>query len=317
VVPAVAGFKKQGANNGACLSFLISTPETGADSIALTYSLLDPIMTIMRPVTAFVTALVAGTVENLSSLRHAAVGTAGADASGAGPGPCDADRTVREDKAGSPPSFGERLAAGLRFSFEDLMADLTPWFIVGILMAGLITTFVSDSFVTENLSSGIGAYLLMLAAGLPMYVCATMATPVAAALVMKGMAPGAALIFLITGPATNMATVTVVAGMLGRRTLGIYLGSIVVVALLFAFLTDAIYGGFGISAPAAAGATAGELVPAWLEWGSAVVLGVLMARVLWRRGARDAISRIASIVSTSDRSPAVTCCSEEGTSGCT
>jgi uncharacterized membrane protein YraQ (UPF0718 family) len=316
VVPAVAGFKKQGANNGACLSFLISTPETGADSIALTYSLLDPIMTIMRPVTAFVTALVAGTLENLSSVRHAAVGSSKADASRADLGPRDANQNDSEKKADSPSSFGERLAAGLRFSFEDLMADLTPWFIVGILMAGLITTFVSDSFVAENLSSGIGAYLLMLAAGLPMYVCATMTTPVAAALVMKGMAPGPALVFLMAGPATNMATVTVVAGMLGRRTLGIYLGSIVAVTLLFAFLTDAIYSGWGISAPTVAGATARELIPTWLQWGSAVVLAVFMGRVLWRKGVRDAISRIAAIIPTSDRNPAVTCCTEAETPGC-
>jgi hypothetical protein len=134
---------------------------------------------------------------------------------------------------------------------------------------------------------------------------------------MKGMAPGAALIFLITGPATNMATVTVVAGMLGKRTLGVYLGSIAAVALLFAFLTDAIYSGLGISAQASAGAAAGELVPAWLQWGSAAVLAVLMARALWRKGARGAFSRIAAIVSTSDRSPAVTCCTETGTPGCT
>jgi uncharacterized protein len=127
----------------------------------------------------------------------------------------------------------------------------------------------------------------MLAVSLPMYVCATLSTPVAAALIMKGLSPGAALVLLMAGPATNMATITMVGAMLGRRTLAIYLGSIVVCTLALGYFTDLIYAAFGISAQASVGAAAG-LIPEWVEIGAAILLAVLVLAAYWRNIASSA-----------------------------
>jgi uncharacterized membrane protein YraQ (UPF0718 family) len=282
VVPAVAGLKKQGANNGACLSFLISTPETGADSIALTYSLLDPIITVLRPLTACVTAITAGLIENFTGGSFRKNERMDPDRTCLVDGCCDGTDCDPTEHA-SHHTIIERLQAGIRFAFDELMTDLASWFLLGILLAGIISTLVPESFVSVNLGSGIVAYLGMLAVSLPMYVCASMSTPIAAALIMKGMSPGAALVLLMAGPATNMATVAMVGGMLGRRTLGIYLGSIVVFTMLAAYATDFIYSLWGISAKASAGAAAAELVPQWLEWTAAVALAALIVRAIWKK----------------------------------
>jgi hypothetical protein len=180
----------------------------------------------------------------------------------------------------------EKLVAGMRFAMDDLMQDLAVWFLLGILLAGAITVLVPESFVTEHLGSGLMAYLAMLVVSLPMYVCATLSTPIAAALVVKGMAPGAAMVLLLAGPATNMATVTMVGGILGARTLAIYLLSIVGCTLLAAFATDSLYAMLGMSAKATAGAAAAELIPLWLEWTAAAVLAFLIARVFWMKLSR-------------------------------
>jgi uncharacterized membrane protein YraQ (UPF0718 family) len=274
--------KKQGANNGASLAFLISTPESGVDSIALTYSLLDPIMTVIRPVTAFITAFVAGIIENFTGSSYRRNGEAVPDRTCLVDACCDGADCSPEDHARHH-TFLEKFRAGLTFSFTELMDDLAVWFLVGILLAGAITALVPESLVSGALGAGIWAYLGMLAISLPMYVCATMSTPVAAALILKGMSPGAALVLLMAGPATNMATITMVGAMLGRRSLAIYLASIIGCTLALAFVTDIIYAGLGISAQATIGKAAAELIPAWLEIAAAALLAVLVLAAYWRK----------------------------------
>ncbi len=282
MVPAVAGLKKQGANNGACLAFLISSPETGVDAIALTYSLLGPLITVIRPITALVTAVVAGNAENFAGGPGQLHQPSVADRTCMVDGCCDGTDCDPADHAAHH-SIVEKLRAGMRYAFTDLMADLAGWFMLGILLAGMITALVPESFVSGVLGSGLLAYLCMLAVSLPMYVCASMSTPVAAALVMKGMSPGVALFLLLAGPATNMTTIAMVGGMLGKRALGIYLGSIAVCTLIAAYLTDVVFHALGISARAVAGTAAGEFIPQWLEVSAAVVLALLIARVLWKK----------------------------------
>ena len=266
------------------MAFLISTPESGVDSIALTYSLLDPVMTVIRPLTAFFTATIAGIAENLFGGSYSQSVAVKPDLSCTVDGCCDGVDCDPKVHARHH-TFMEKLRAGAMFAFDELMSDLATWFMLGILLAGVITALVPESFIAGNFGSGLFAYLGMLVVSLPMYVCATMSTPIAAALVMKGMSPGAALVLLMAGPATNMATLTTVAGILGRRTLAIYLFAIVTCTLVFAFITDAIYAGFGISAQAAAIVDSGEFLPAWVETGSAFILAALILRVIWQRAA--------------------------------
>jgi len=163
----------------------------------------------------------------------------------------------------------------LKYAFVDLLGDIGKWFIIGILMAGMITYMIPDALFESYLTNNFIAIFVMLIAGIPMYVCATASTPIAAALVLKGLNPGAALVFLLAGPATNVASMSVVSGLLGKRSFMIYLGSIAICSVLLGFFTDMLYNSMGISATAVAG-KAGDIIPHFIQMGSAVILGVLL-----------------------------------------
>jgi uncharacterized membrane protein YraQ (UPF0718 family) len=269
VLPAAVSLRKQGATKGATTAFLISTPESGVDSIAVTYAMMDPVMTVARPVSAFFTAFVAGVTENLFGYRkHAA--PAVPDLTCPVDGCCDGVNCDPRDHRNHH-SFYEKLRAGIRFAATDLWGDIAPWFFFGLLLAGLITVLVPDDFFSRHLGSGLPAMLLMLAVGIPLYICATASTPIAAALILKGVSPGVALVFLLAGPATNMAAITVLAGTLGRRAVVIYLSAIAVCSVLMGWAVDQAYAAMGISAKAVAGQAA-EFIPGWLQWGAALLI---------------------------------------------
>jgi uncharacterized membrane protein YraQ (UPF0718 family) len=269
VLPAALSLKKQGANNGATTAFMISTPESGVDSIAITYALLDPIMTVARPVVAFITAAVAGISENVLGYKKPAPGArAGLR--------CPVDGCC--DGVDCPPeihknhhTLSEKLVAGLRFAYTDFWGELAGWFLVGILLAGAITTLIPDDVFSRYLGSGWPAMVLMLAVGIPLYICATASTPIAAALILKGVSPGAALVFLLAGPATNIASLTVLVGILGKRAAALYVTAIAVCAVCFGLLLDQVYAFLGVSAAAVAGQAA-EVVPPWLQWAAVLFL---------------------------------------------
>jgi len=269
VLPAAMSLKKQGASNGATTAFMISTPESGVDSIAISYALLDPVMTIARPAAAFCTAVTAGAAENLLGYR-ADIPSMAPDLKCQVDGCCDGvDCPVEIHKRHH--GFIQKIGVGIRYAFTDFWKDLAPWFFFGILLAGVITTLIPEDMFSRYLGSGLVAMLLMLALGIPLYICATASTPIAAALILKGVSPGAALVFLLAGPATNMATLTVLAGMLGKRATAIYLASISVCAVVFGLLLDQIYFFAGISAVAMVGQVS-EIMPGWIEMTAVILL---------------------------------------------
>jgi uncharacterized membrane protein YraQ (UPF0718 family) len=277
VLPAAASLKKQGANNGATTAFLISTPESGVDSISITWALLDPIMTIARPISAFISAFTAGCAENFFN-PPAGSGQVKADLS------CPIDNCC--DGVDCPPdehkhhhSLWEKLWIGTRYAATDLWADLAGWFFVGILLAGLISVLIPDAVVAKYLGGGFSSMLLMLAFGIPLYICATASTPIAAAFIMKGVSPGTALVFLLVGPATNVTSLSVLVGLLGKRATGLYLLSIAVISVLCGLAVDAVYLSLGISAVAAVGQAA-EVLPHWLMLASTLLLLALSIRPL-------------------------------------
>jgi uncharacterized protein len=284
VLPAGASLKKQGANNGATTAFLISTPETGVDSIAITYALLGPIMAVARPIAAFLTASVAGIAENIVSWKRQ--GEIAADLSCPIDGCCDGvgcDPALHRRHH----SMREKLTAGLRFAFGSLWADLAGWFAVGIVLAGLIGALVPDELLARYLGGGWQAMLIMLGVGIPLYICATASTPIAAMLILKGVSPGAALVFLLAGPATNLATMSVLLGVLGRRATAIYITSIAVMSVACGLALDAMYGWLGISAQATLG-QATELFPAWAQsLGALLIIGLSVKPIV-----RDLQARI-------------------------
>lgn len=279
VLPAAASLKKQGANNGATTAFLISTPESGIDSISITYALLDPIMTIARPVAAFFSAFVAGIAENLVNPPKSQL-TMAPDLSCSVDGCCDGVDCDPEDHANHH-TRTEKIKAGMKYAFGELWGDLAGWFFIGLLLAGLITALVPDDLITAYLGGGLGAMLLMLAFGVPLYICATASTPIAAALILKGVSPGAALVFLLVGPATNMASLSVLVGMLGKRATALYLASIMIMSVLSGLVVDQIYRSMDISAQAVIGQAA-EIIPTELKLVAAILLIILSVKPLSR-----------------------------------
>jgi len=278
VLPAAVSLRKQGASNGATTAFLISTPESGVDSISITYALLDPIMTVARPLAAFVTAAVAGITENFfgesNSTRKIAP-----DLSCPVDGCCDGQNCSPEEHRHHH-SFREKFSAGMRFAIGDLWEDLAVWFLIGLILAGLITVLIPPDMFSKYLGAGLPAMLIMLAVGIPLYICATASTPIAAALILKGVSPGAALVFLLAGPATNMASLTVLTGVLGKRATAIYLASIAICAVVFGLIVDQVYVSFGISAQAMVG-RASEFVPEWAGLMGAILILGMSLKPIW------------------------------------
>lgn len=248
---------------------MISTPESGVDSMAVTWAMMDPVMTVARPASAFITAFVAGVAENLFSFRKSAP-SAIPDLTCPVDGCCDGVACDPKSHC-KHHSFTEKLRAGLKFAVTDLWGDMAPWFFFGLLLAGLITVLIPDDLFSRHLGSGLPAMLLMLAVGIPLYICATASTPIAAALILKGVSPGATLVFLLAGPATNMASITVLLGTMGKRATVIYLASIAVCSVLLGLAVDHVYAALGISAKATAGLAA-EVFPAWVQWIAAVAV---------------------------------------------
>ncbi len=278
VLPAAASLKKQGANNGATTAFLISTPESGVDSIAITYALLDPIMTLARPVAAFVTAVAAGISENLLQSQKEKDWEKVIDRSCPIDNCCDGNECPPKEHARHH-TFTEKVRSGLKFAVDDLWGDLAGWFFVGLLLAGIIGAVVPQEMMARYLGGGLHSMLIMLVVGIPMYICATASTPVAAALILKGVSPGAALVFLLVGPATNVTSLSVLIGLLGKRATAIYLIMLSLCAVLSGMLLDSIYSGLGISAGAIAG-QAGEIIPAWLQLLGALVVILISIKPL-------------------------------------
>jgi len=241
VIPAAIALRRRGASRGATASFLISTPETGVDSITLTYGLLGPFMAIVRPVAAFITSTVAGILVNATDKteEHSPVLAVTTPACSC----CHGEAVQIETKK---PSWLTRVVESMKYVFTTLLGDIGHWLLLGIIISGLILAFLPDGFLANNLGSNWLTMLLMLAIGLPLYICASASTPVAAALMLKGVSPGAALVLLMTGPATNISTMIVVSREMGKKAAATYVGSIVICSLLIAVAVDALVAALAI-----------------------------------------------------------------------
>jgi len=279
VLPAAASLKKQGANKGATSAFLISTPESGVDSIAITYALLDPIMTVVRPIAAFVTAMAAGFLENIIE-QPQKVEEHKKDLSCPIDNCCDGiDCDPREHR--NHHSLMEKVTAGIKFGIVDVWGDIVIWFFAGLVIAGVITALIPDELMTKYLGGGIHSMLIMLVVGVPLYICATASTPVAAALILKGVSPGAALVFLLAGPATNVTSLSVLYGILGRKSAFRYLAVLSLFAVLFGLAVDQIYRFSGIVPQAVIG-EASEVVPYFVKQLGAIFLLFLSVQPFYR-----------------------------------
>jgi uncharacterized protein len=275
VLPAATLLKKKGANKGAISAFLISTPESGIDSIAISLALLDPIMTFVRPLSAFITAIAAGLLEN-SIHWTKREGALPVDLSCPVDNCCDGRDCPAEEHAHHHTIF-EKILAGMRFGILDIWGDIVLWFFAGLLAAGCIMTLLPDAFMERWLGGGLSSMLVMLIIGIPLYICASASTPVAAALILKGVSPGAALVFLLVGPATNITSLSVLIGILGKKSTLRYLLTLSFFAVVMGLGLDEVYRFFNIIPQAVIGKAA-DFIPAPMKMAGAIVLLVLSIR---------------------------------------
>jgi len=259
VVPVAAALKKSGASSGATVGFLVTTPTSGVDSILATYSLLGGAFTLLRVGVSFVIGLAAGVATSLGLRRREGLGADKQPGSVAG--------------SGSKRGF---IVRGLAYGFGELMGGIARPLLYGTLLGGLIAYLLPPGILGEYVGTGLVSYLVMLVIAIPLYVCASGSIPLAAALMAKGISPGAALIFLIAGPATNAATMTVVSNLLGRRALLIFLGFLIAGSFAAGIATDAFFGWFPGLLPDFSALGAHHMSGlSWLEIVSGALLGAL------------------------------------------
>lgn len=273
VIPAAVGLRRSGASKAATTSFLISTPETGVDSISISYAMLGPFMAIIRPIAALTSAITAGILVGKDETPVAAQSK---NADNELESCCADDATPIQGSIKETPFT--KLTAGLRFTFVDLIRDIAVWLLIGLSFAALIKTYVPNEFLLQW-GDGFLAFVVMAIVGVPMYICATASTPIAAGLLFSGVSPGATLVFMLVGPATNIATVGLVKSELGNRALTAYLASVVGVSFAFGYLTNYLVVLWDMDFLAQA-QHAHEMVYPPLAYASSVLLAGLMTYVL-------------------------------------
>ncbi|SEK52637.1 hypothetical protein SAMN05216262_101574 [Colwellia chukchiensis] len=243
VIPVATELRRSGASAPATSAFLVATPETGVDSVSVSYALLGPVLAVYRPITAILSAIFTGMlVATIKTPQHnveAGLTPKSADC-------CTSHQAVAEVKkpnccasasAHATDSVIKKIIAGLHYSATQLIDDLMTWLVIGLLFAATVKTFIPSS-VLVSYGSGVITMLVMMALSVPMYICATASTPIAAGFIMAGISPGTALVFMMAGPATNISTLGVIKNEMGTKVLVKYLLGISVSAIGFGLLLD-------------------------------------------------------------------------------
>jgi hypothetical protein len=267
VIPTALAIRKAGASKGATSSFLVATPETGIDSISFSYAVLGPIFAIARPMGALISAVVAGLLVNKFDAEELSVQNENSSC-----GKCCAE----DQKELAQLDLGVRLVSAIKYGYGRMISDTAKWLAIGLVAATVITAMVPQSFFLQW-GDGLAVMLIMVVVGLPMYICATASTPVAAGLLFAGLSPGAALVFMLTGPATNIATMGVIKEQLGIRSLVAYLIGVIGSAIACGIALNELYQFFAWPLQLSM-AEHGATFPLWRQ-GLAIVLIGLIARV--------------------------------------
>ncbi|WP_414830992.1 SO_0444 family Cu/Zn efflux transporter [Alteromonas sp. H39] len=278
VIPAAIGLRRSGASKPATVSFLVSTPETGVDSVSVSYALLGPVFAIVRPVAAVISAIYAGLMvrwfgdkditpsatpavvpgdmsasssccASQSSPAASPVSTTTGSCCDSNPVPQSA---VSEDgccstskkPAASSVSVTQRMLDVWQYASGKLLDDIIVWLLIGLVLAAAIKTWVPTDFLTQW-GDGFIAMIVMALIGIPMYICATASTPIAVGFLAAGLSPGAVLVFLMAGPATNISTMGMINQEMGRRTLMLYLFSVISMSIVSGYGLNILVSGMG------------------------------------------------------------------------
>lgn len=302
VLPAAIGMHRAGASKEATVSFLISTPETSVDSVAVTYALMGPVMAIFRPVSALVNAVGTGLLTTLVADESVPVKTVENTASSAGESCCASNKEVKdqvsassccapkpekveasccsENKETSDKTQSGKLVKVLSYAGAELLDDISQWMALGIVLAGIMLTFIPPDWLAQW-GGGLTAMLIMLVVGVPMYICAVASTPVAAGLLLAGVSPGAVLVFLLVGPATNIASFALLKQELGLKVTAMYLSGLSVLSLMMGLSLEWLLRNQQWQIEASLG-EAHAMLPGMVAWVSAFVLIFLAIKPLRR-----------------------------------
>ena len=256
VIPVAASLDNDGASKSATLSFLVSTPTTGVDSIMATYSLMGPLFAIFRPIAAFLGGIIIGVLNYFFN-------------------PEKNEKKVHKKRKYTQPKHLKIIEA-FKYGFIELAEDIGKWLLIGVVIGGILSVVIPTDLFLNRFSSPLFHFVIMLVLAIPLYVCATGSIPIAATLIQKGFSPGSALIFLIAGPATNAVTLAFVRSKLGKRAFYIYLITIVFVALSVGWVFNIMWMKLGQNLSLIS--PHGGHLPLSLRVGSAVILFLLIVK---------------------------------------
>jgi len=289
VIPTAMSLRREGSSKGATISFLIATPQTGVDSIVATYSLMGLPFAIIRPLVAMITAIFGGVMVNLSEKEKARATQSleGADDACEGAENEDGDcchghehSHADSNENGHARNLTHRLFESLEYAFLEMMEDIGKWLVIGLIVAGLITALVPDEWFAAFQGNSLLSILFVLLFSIPMYLCATGSIPIAVALMLKGLTPGAALVLLMAGPASNAASIMVINKVMGRKTLVVYLLSIVGGAILFGLGVDWLLPSEWFTSALTATKDCCEEGPGWFSIACTILLILLLINAL-------------------------------------
>lgn len=237
VIPVATELRRSGASAPATSSFLVATPETGVDSVSVSYALLGPIMAVYRPITAVLSAIITGLLVTTAKEPKVSVHESKSCCTSKVEQQAPKSTCCSQQNKIKSPTIADKTLSGLRYGATQLVDDLIKWLAIGLLFATLVKTFIPTSFLLSY-GSGLSAMLVMIAMSIPMYICATASTPIAAGFIMAGISPGTALVFMMAGPATNISTLGVIRNEMGTSVLIRYLLGISMSAIGFGLLLD-------------------------------------------------------------------------------
>lgn len=267
VIPTGISFHRNGSSKGSAVSFLISTPQTGVDSILVTYSMIGLPFALIRPVVALITGIFGGWLTNFYDKEDPSI-------------------TIKKEQVKQEElSRKDKVVSMFRYAFVDFMQDISTYLLFGLLLAAFIAILIPEDFFSMYIGSPILEMAIVLVASVPLYICATASVPIAAVLLMKGLSPGAALVLLMAGPATNAATITVIGKSLGKRTLFTYLFSIIAGAFVFGYLINFLFpssmllSGLNINSHD----HSNHLFPSWVSLLSVMILIILIINAYFSR----------------------------------
>lgn len=294
VIPAAVGLRRAGASKSATTAFLISTPETGIDSIAISYALLGPFMAIIRPIAAICSAIVAAalvllgedtdkdkkalsikkitpdrSVNPLSSVNN--------DSNCSATCSCHDHHSHEHQES----TVMAKLWQGQKFAFTELLEDLSGWLVFGLVISAIVVATVPFDALA-SISQGPAAMIVMAIIGVPMYICASASTPLAAGLMLAGVSPGAILVFLLAGPATNIASLGIVKRELGWHALLSYLAGVLFVAIGFGYLTNYLIELLNINISSEI-ASSNDIIPPAITWLAAILLAYIVIKDIFNK----------------------------------